>query len=452
MAVWSSVHLSKLGNAQRIEADYYHPKYLSMSQNLEKASAIPLMRYLAYLTDGTHVTPKYVSSGIPFLSSSDVDPFILPYKIEKFISDEEHGRLLHCQPAAKDILMSKSGRIGSCAVVPPNIKKGDWNIYEGIALLRLAGISPYYATAFLNSRYGITQIRRELKGVAQPHLHLEDIRRLKIFVPSPVHESKIEDFVKRGVSYSDESHILYTQAQQLLESELGLDKLRFDKPVGYTARFSELELSHRTDAQHYQPRFTQLLEHLCQFPTKRIRDIRCYNRRGIQPIYVENGSHAVVNSQHLGPKHINYDGLQKTTEHIFNLSPEAHIQPEDLLIYTTGAYVGRSNVYLAEASAFASNHVNILRLSPDIDHAYMAMVFQSIIGQFQTQKHARGSAQAELYPADIDKFLVPLLPRAKQLEIGRLVRESLAKQRESAQLLDQAKSRVEQLIEEAVQS
>jgi restriction endonuclease S subunit len=89
-------------------------------------------------------------------------------------------------------------------------------------------------------------------------------------------------------------------------------------------------------------------------------------------------------------------------------------------------------------------------LLPDIDHAYMAMVFQSIVGQFQTQKHARGSTQAELYPADIDKFVVPLLPLDKQQKIGNLVRESLAKQHYSAQLLNQAKTRVEQLIVEVV--
>ena len=277
---------------------------------------------------------------------------------------------------------------------------------------------------------------------------------MKLSVPVLPWEQQqdIRALVSSSVTCNSVSRQLYTQAQQLLESELGLDKLRFDKPVGYTARFSELELSHRTDAQHYQPRFTRLLEHLARFPTRRIRDIRRYNRRGIQPVYVDGGTHAVVNSQHLGPKHIDYDGLQKTTEHIFNASPEAHIQPDDLLIYTTGAYIGRTNVYLDEAPAFASNHVNILRLSPDIDHACMAMVFQSIIGEFQTQKHARGSAQAELYPADIDKFVVPLLPPDKQQEIGNLVRESLAKQRESAQLLDQAKSRVEQLIEEAVRA
>jgi len=122
------------------------------------------------------------------------------------------------------------------------------------------------------------------------------------------------------------------------------------------------------------------------------------------------------------------------------------------LIYTTGAYIGRTNVYLDDTPAFASNHVNILRLSPDIDHAYMAMVFQSVIGRFQTQKYVRGSAQAELYPADIDKFVVPILPSEKQQEIGNLVRESLAQQRKSARLLGQAKARVEQLIEEALEA
>ena len=314
-------------------------------------------------------------------------------------------------------------------------------------------ILPEYLAAYLNTQFGIDQIkRRAMRSINQANVSGSEVRKILIPLLAPETQEPIAELVNASYQVGKESESAYTQAQQLLESELGLDKLRFDKPVGYTARFSELELSHRTDAQHYQPRFTRLLEHLAKFPTKRIREIRRYNRRGIQPVYVDGGTHAVVNSQHLGPKHINYDGLQKTTEQIFNASPEAHIQPDELLIYTTGAYIGRTNVYLDEAPAFASNHVNILRLSPDIDHAYMAMVFQSIIGQFQTQKHARGSAQAEPYPADIDKFMVPLLPPDKQQEIGNLVRESLTKQRESAQLLDQAKSRVEQLIEEAVRA
>lgn len=164
-----------------------------------------------------------------------------------------------------------------------------------------------------------------------------------------------------------------------------------------------------------------------------------------------NGTHAVVNSQHLGPKHIDYGGSERTTEHAFNAALEVHILPEYLLIYTTGAYVGRKNVYLDRAPAFASNHVDILRLSPDIDRAYMAMVFQSVIGRFQTAKHARGSVQAELYPTDVDNFVVPILKPAKQKEIGNLVRTSLNKRRESTQHLEQDRARVEQLIKEVIE-
>jgi hypothetical protein len=452
MAVWSTVGISALGHAQRIEAEYYRPTYLEVAAQLEAANSIPLTRFLAYLTDGTHVTPKYVSKGIPFLSSSDIDPFIVSPEIEKFISEEEHARLRHCQPDAGDILMSKSGRIGTCAVVSASIKKGDWNIYEGVALLRIAGVDPYFVVAFLNSKYGYSQIRRELKGVAQPHLHLEDIRRLKLFVPTNEAMAAISGLVTDGVERARRSHLLFQSAQQLLGLKLGLDKLTFQKPVGFTAQFSDLETSHRSDAHHYQPRFKQLIDHLSGFPSARVRDIRSLNRRGHQPIYLRNGAVDVINSQHLGPKHINYEGLEKTSAKSFAAAPEAHIQKDDLLIYTTGAYIGRTNVYLSDAPALASNHVNIVRLHLGIDAAYMALVFQSIVGQFQTQQHARGSAQAELYPSDIDRFVVPLLDPTKQKAIGDLVRESLVKQQESRQLLEQAKARVEQLIEEVVQS
>ena len=450
MAVWSTVAVSALGPAQRIEAEYYRPQYLEVASRLEAANSIPLRRCLAYLTDGTHITPKYVTQGIPFLSSSDIDPFIISPVIEKFISKSEHARLRHCQPEAGDILMSKSGRIGSCAVVPASVKKGDWNIYEGVALLRVVGVDPDYVVAFLNSKYGHSQVRRELKGVAQPHLHLEDIRRIKLFIPVMHGTSLVSALVREGVELARRSHILYLEAQQLLETELRLNGLTFQKPVGYTSRFSDVESSRRSDAQHFQPRFKQLVEHVLTFPSAQVRNIRIYNRRGLQPSYVENGSVDVVNSQHLGPKHIDYEGLQKTSATAFAAAPEAHIQPDDVLIYTTGAYIGRTNAYLSGAAAMASNHVNILRLKPGIDAAYMALVFQSVVGQFQTQRHARDSAQAELYPNDIDRFVVPLLDVAKQKTIGDLVRESLMKQHESRKLLERAKNRAEQLVEDAV--
>ena len=292
-------------------------------------------------------------------------------------------------------------------------------------------------------------MRRWYQGQVQPHLSLEDARKIWIALIPEEAQADIEHLIKAAADARKDSGDAYAAAVEALEAELSLGCLSLRKPCGYQASFSEIENSRRTDAQHYQPRFKQLLNHLLSFRAAKVRNIRIHNRRGLQPVYIADGQVDVVNSQHLGPKHIDYEDLQKTSRSEFASAPEAHIHYGDLLIYTTGAYIGRTNAYLSDAPAMASNHVNILRLTPDIDPAYMALVFQSVIGQLQTQQHARGSAQAELYPSDIDRFVVPLLDPGKQKEIGDLVRTSLQKQQESRSLLEEAKTRVEQLIEEA---
>ena len=449
MAAINHVMLSDAVSNNRFSAEFFDPKYV-FKPNTETAW-VPIGRILKKCEYGISISMNSEGKGFPIFRMNELENgFALRPEKYAEISDKEFEQY-RLRP--NDILFNRTNSfdfVGRTGLV-----KDQTDCTFASYLIRLIPdtdeILPEYLTVYLNTRFGIGQVkRRAMRSINQANVSGSEIRRVLI----PVFDKSIQQIVAGLVNVSFEasrtSDTAYTQAQGLLESELGLDKLRFDKPVGYTAWFSALESSRRSDAQHYQLRFTQLLNHLSKFSTRKIRDIRTHNRRGIQPVYVKNGEYAVVNSQHLGPKHINYDGLQKTSSLAFSASAEAHIKPDDLLIYTTGAYIGRTNAYLSDTPAFASNHVNILRLNPDIDHAYMALVFQSIIGQFQTQKHSRGSAQAELYPADIDKFIVPLLPSNRQKVIGDLVRQSLEKQRESTRLLDQAKTRVEQLIEEAI--
>ncbi len=51
----------------------------------------------------------------------------------------------------------------------------------------------------------------------------------------------------------------------------------------------------------------------------------------------------------------------------------------------------------------------------------------------------------------INKFVVPLISASKQKKIGDLARESLHLKKQSQQLLEKAKTRVEQLIEQAAE-
>lgn len=242
----------------------------------------------------------------------------------------------------------------------------------------------------------------------------------------------------------------YTQAQQLLESELGLDKLRFDKPVGYTARFSELELSRRFDSEHYWPAFENLKTNL----PKQVRlvplgSLLTYCQRGKQPVYSGNGL-PVLNSKHILENKITLEGNRFAKP---NPVSSLQIQYGDVLINGTGrGTIGRTAPYLTnEHQAIPDNHVTILR-SPTLDPAYLSFYLNSKAGKLQVEKHQRGSSgQLELYPFDIRKFQVWEAPETIQQKIRRLYDQATESAKRSRDLLEQAKSRVEQLIEEAVQ-
>ena len=450
MAVWSHISTSELVGAMRLDAEFWQPAYLAKEKAIRAGNHVPLGALVSTFKKGIFyiLAREYADKGIPFYRSSNVGAVLPKDNGLAFITPEKHKSEYKTALETGDLMIVKTGRSGASVVLAPQC-----NVSQDVIAVKVRRerVNPYFLALYLNTCFGSSEMNRWFQGQVQPHLSLEDARRIWIALVSDEAQVEIETMVKTSAQLRADAEGAYARAQSILESELGLDKLAFRKPVGYTARFSDLEISHRSDAQHYQPRFKQLLDHISTFPSERVRDIRVYNRRGLQPIYLQSGQVDVVNSQHLGPKHIDYEGLEKTSAAAFAAGAEAHIQNNDLLIYTTGAYIGRTNVYLSEASALASNHVNILRLRPGIDTAYMGLVFQSVVGQLQTQKHARGSAQAELYPTDIDRFVVAMLDPDTQAKIGDLLRESLVKQKESRLLLEQAKARVEQLIEEAVQ-
>ena len=451
MAVWSNTALSTIETQfGRFDAEFYKPEFLDTDRTLSAIDGVKL-RDVVNKIDVGHVGPMvrhYSETGVLLLQTQNVREFFLELGNSVRVTPAFHANLVKSQVHMGNILIARSGSIGSAAIYLGNAVINSADII--IVQIDNPRVNSLYAVTFMNTQYGSAQLVRFASGGVQGHVNLRILEHFRIPILDEVEQERIAEIVQAAYVVRMAGEESYAAAQQLLEAELGLDKPMFQKPVGYTVKFSDLEISHRLDAQYYQPRFKQLNDHLSAFPTERVRNISTYNRRGLQPVYVQNGEVDVVNSHHLGSRHIDYEGLQKTSAATFAAAAEGHIHRDDLLIYTTGAYIGRTNVYLSASPALASNHVNILRLQSGIDAACMALIFQSRVGQFQTQKHSRGSAQAELYPLDIDRFIVPLLDSDKQQAIGDLIRKSLVEQQESRMLLEQAKTRVEQLIEEAV--
>lgn len=177
-----------------------------------------------------------------------------------------------------------------------------------------------------------------------------------------------------------------------------------------------------------------------------MKSIATFNQRGDQPRYVIDGELKIINSRHILEQHLDYDNFERTTADEWNSFPLARVFKDDILIYTTGANVGRANVYLSEERALASNHVNILRIE-NANPRYVGFVLNSLIGRMQTRQIITGSAQAELYSNAIEQFLVPFVFESVQENIIKNVEESFLTKQKSKQLLELAKRAVEVAIE-----
>jgi hypothetical protein len=267
---------------------------------------------------------------------------------------------------------------------------------------------------FLNSTYGLKQIAKGVYGAAQPEIAPYYLERIWVPNASADLQGIVAGLVRKAREAAAQAVEGLREAEAALLNELGLSDWRAPEPLTYTGTAGAVATSGRLDAQHFTPAWPALRAMLAtRASLTAIGDVATVNRRGIQPIFVENGDMPVIASQNITPDGISLETLQRCDS--TKMAPpdleRVRVQSDDALIYTTGAYVGRAAPYIFTEPAIASNHVNILRLS-NYDPVIASILLNSPIGREQTKIHARGSAQAELYPSDIALFELPEVTEA----------------------------------------
>jgi len=89
------------------------------------------------ITDGTHQTPQYLATGVPFISTANLVPHGRDFdfsKYSRFISRDSHDQLIkRTGPRKGDVLVSKCGTIGVAQVVRVDY---DFSIFVGLMLVR----------------------------------------------------------------------------------------------------------------------------------------------------------------------------------------------------------------------------------------------------------------------------------------------------------------------------
>ena len=110
---------------------------------------------ISEIFDGTHQTPKYVDSGVKFVSVENINDL---YSTDKYITKDAFDADFKNKPRANDILMTRitAGEIGATAIVKNDEPLG---YYVSLALIRpnnycLSGyLNQYISTNIFKMNY-----------------------------------------------------------------------------------------------------------------------------------------------------------------------------------------------------------------------------------------------------------------------------------------------------------
>ena len=147
------------------------------------------------ITDGEHATPKRTTQGIYLLSARNVLNHQLSLEDVDYIDYDEFSRISRrIIPREGDVLISCSGSIGRCCVVPKNIK---FQMVRSIALLRFkSNINPVFAEYMITSDYLQDQINKSKTVSSQANLFQGKIKSLKGVVPPLELQNQSASFIQ----------------------------------------------------------------------------------------------------------------------------------------------------------------------------------------------------------------------------------------------------------------
>jgi len=444
MAVKSIIKVSELEGARRLDAEYYQPKYFEALNALEHLTAVPL----ADMVKPTKRRFKPVADQpFQYIEISGVNTSTGDMNSTSILGKEAPDRAQWVVRKG-DVIISTVRPIRNAVAIVTDREDG-FVCSSGFAVVKAKEIAPEFLFAFLKARSIVELLDRKTSATMYPAVSWQDVLALPIFKPDQDLEELIIARVREAQRSLRRSKSLYLEAEQMLLDELSWDNLDLSQPKSYAISRSQAKDLSRIDAEHFHPKYEKLLAHIKKAgKTKQIQEFLAEPiLKGSTPDYIPDGEVMVVNSQHLGKHCLNFEATDRTSVMFWSENKRAQIKQHDVMIYATGAYIGRANPYLESARALAGVDLLLVRPKQECNPLYLSVYLNALPGIWQAEKLASGAGQRHIYPHNVKRFLVYLPSKEFQEQVADLVLQSYQARKKAKALLEEAKKKVEELIE-----
>jgi restriction endonuclease S subunit len=452
MAVFSIIKLSDAGQYRRLDAEFYRPKYFI---DFSKGNWEPIKRFLDICQYGISQAMMEEPKGYPIFRMDDIkECFLLDDEVKYINIPKQFFKQFKLE--INDILFNRVnaeefvGRTGIFKL------KGDYVFASYLIRLRIkpnSKILPDYLNIFLNTKFGKKQIRRfSRRAVNQANVNAEELKNFKVAIIPLEIQKQICQLSDDAWSKIELSKSLYSQAENLLLEELELKDFKPKYEKTYTIKLSNAFSAHRIDAEYFQPTYELVVQRIKEYP----------------------------------------NGFDKLLKHVENVKPDfdptkypkqtfSYVELADIdssigVIHSVNEIKGeeapsRARRMLKEGDVIVSSVEGSLEKVALIDKEHdgclastgffqfrslgilpeVLLVFaKTIILQSQLKKQCSGTILTAVPKESLRNIVIPILTHETQQKIASLVKRSHETRKKAKNLLEIAKRKVEEAIENEI--
>ncbi|MDD5147142.1 MAG: restriction endonuclease subunit S [Candidatus Daviesbacteria bacterium] len=458
---FSIIQKSQLEEVHRLDPEYFQPKYLELDKSIKEQQFSTLEDFGCKVVSGPFgsslKSDVYLEKGIPFIRVSNLQDFFINEDDLVCISEEDNHRLKQSQLNPFDLVISKVGNtIGVVSAIPEEL--GVCNISENNIGIKFKDANTtldqkLFLLTFLNSKLGYLQVIRNISGNAQPKLNISNIAQLLIPTPQEKLLSVIKELIISAKKTFDDSKIYYQQAEDLLLEKLGLKNFQIENDLSFVVNLSDVKSVNRIDAEYFHPKYQKLVEQIKKHNAKLLGDLVSM-KKGFEPgskAYQEEGK-LFIRVSSLSKFGIEDKDQKYLSEELYKRLQNDFEPKIGEVLLTKDATPGIAYVLKEAVEGIISGGILRLKVKDNIDPEYLALCISSVIGQWQAERDAGGSIIAHWKPEQIKNLLIPILPKTTQEKIAELVRKSHEARKKSKELLEEAKRKVEEMVEKGGES
>ena len=210
--------------AERIDAEYYQPKYEEIIKGIQNFSGgWDTLGNLVAVKKCVEVgSSEYLHEGIPFVRVSNISPFEITE--EKYISEKLYQKIKQHQPKKGEILFSKDATPGIAYYLNETPQK----MIPSGGILRLKNksdkINNEYLTLVLNSILTKEQVKRDVGGSVILHWRPDQVKETVIPILSEAKQAQIQKKVTESFSLRKQSKHLLECAKRAVEMAIEQDE------------------------------------------------------------------------------------------------------------------------------------------------------------------------------------------------------------------------------------